>query len=268
VSVPAFDDYSAGWPLPTPTRSGIECLHDHRTSIIDTKGNSAMLFEHAVDIEIDPKRTALVLADIQNDFLTEGGKYYVLIEELLKRNNVNDNLETLLKTAKDNNLPVFMSPHYFFPHDHHGHTHLGAMEDLALNVGLVERQSPLNFDDVPGSGADVPDRFRKYMQDSATTITSRHVSYAPTNDLVLLLRRRDIEKVIMAGPAANLCLEDHMRNLIQNGFEIIMVRDAVAGAVNEEGSGYDAAMINWRFMANAVWTTEEVVCRVTAAAAT
>ena len=227
-----------------------------------------MLFEHSVDIEIDPQRTALVLADIQNDFLTEGGKYYVLIEELLKRNNVNDNLETLLRTAKDNDLPVFMSPHYFFPHDHRGYTHLGAMEDLALNVGLVERRSPLHFDDVPGSGADVPDRFRTYMEDSGTTVTSRHVSYAPTNDLVLLLRRRGIEKVIMAGPAANLCLEDHMRNLIQNGFEIIMVRDAVAGAVNEEGSGYDAAMINWRFMANAVWTTEEVVRRVTAAAAT
>ncbi len=50
---------------------------------------------------------------------------------------------------------------------------------------------------------------------------------------------------------ANLCLEDHMRNLIRDGFETVMVRDAVAAAANEEGSGLDAAMINWRFMANA-----------------
>jgi nicotinamidase-related amidase len=158
-----------------------------------------------------------------------------------------------------------MSPHYFFPHDHHGHhghTHLGAMEDLALNGGVVARQSALSFEGVQGSGADIPDRFRKYMEDDNTTITSRHVSYAPTNDLVLLLRRRGIEKVIMAGPVANLCLEDHMRNLIQNGFEVAMVRDAVAAAENEEGSGYDAAMINWRFMANAVWTAEDTVRRM------
>ncbi len=40
-----------------------------------------------------------------------------------------------------------------------------------------------------------------------------------------------------------------------------MVRDAVAGAVNEEGDGYEAAMTNYRFMANAVWTTEETVKR-------
>lgn len=227
-----------------------------------------MLFEHTVDMVIDGERTALVLVDIQNDFLTEGGKYYVLIEELVKRNNVNANLETLLQTAKDHNFPVFMSPHYFFPHDHHGYTRLGPMEDLALNGGIVARQSALNFEGVQGSGADVPDRFREYMEDSATTITSRHVSYAPTNDLVLLLRRRGIEKVIMAGPVANLCLEDHMRNLIQNGFEVVMVRDAVAAASNEEGAGYDAAMINWRFMANAVWTTEEVVRRAKGATAT
>jgi hypothetical protein len=45
-----------------------------------------------------------------------------------------------------------------------------------------------------------------------------------------------------------------------------MVRDAVAAAANEEGSGLDAAMINWRFMANAVWSTEETVRRMAEAA--
>jgi nicotinamidase-related amidase len=217
------------------------------------------------EMELEKGRTALVLVDIQNDFLTDGGKYNVLIAELMKKNNVNDKLETLLKTSKANGIPVFMSPHYFFPHDHHGHhghTYLGAIEDLALNAGVVARQSALSFEGVQGSGADVPERFKKYMEDENTTITSRHVSYAPTNDLVLMLRRRGIEKVIMAGPVANLCVEDHMRNLIQNGFEVAMVRDAVAAAANEEGSGYDAAMINWRFMANAVWTAEVTVRRM------
>lgn len=38
-----------------------------------------------------------------------------------------------------------------------------------------------------------------------------------------------------------------------------MVKDATAAAKVEEGDGYDAAMVNFRFMANAVWTTDEVV---------
>jgi hypothetical protein len=57
-----------------------------------------------------------------------------------------------------------------------------------------------------------------------------------------------------------------MRELITNGFEIAMVRDATAGGTNEEGDGYQAAMVNWRFMANAVWTTEVAVRRMTEAA--
>jgi nicotinamidase-related amidase len=187
-----------------------------------------------------------------------------MIVELLKRNNVNAYLESLLQAAKTHGLPVFMSPHYFFPHDHKVKTHLGPMEDLALHGGVVARESALTFNGYDGSGADIPKQFKKYLEDGETVITSRHISYAPTNDLVLLLRRRGIQKVIMAGPVANLCLEDHMRKLIENGFEVAMVRDAVAAGTNEEGEGYQAAMVNWRFMANAVWTTEETVERMAA----
>jgi nicotinamidase-related amidase len=56
----------------------------------------------------------------------------------------------------------------------------------------------------------------------------------------------------------NLCVEAHLRDFIENGFEVAMVRDATAGARNEEGDGYDAALINWCFMAHALWTTQEV----------
>jgi biuret amidohydrolase len=38
-------------------------------------------------------------------------------------------------------------------------------------------------------------------------------------------------------------------------------------AVNEEGDGYMAAMVNWRFMANAVWTTEDTTKKMRAVAA-
>jgi hypothetical protein len=57
-----------------------------------------------------------------------------------------------------------------------------------------------------------------------------------------------------------------MRKLIENGFEVAMERDAVAAGTNEEGEGNQAAMVNWRFMANAVWTTAETVERMAAVA--
>jgi biuret amidohydrolase len=83
--------------------------------------------------------------------------------------------------------------------------------------------------------------------------------YGPqNNDLLLQLRKRHIERVILAGMSANLCIESHMRELLERGFEVAVVKDATAAAQLPEGDGYAAALVNFRFMANAVMTTEEV----------
>ena len=59
--------------------------------------------------------------------------------------------------------------------------------------------------------------------------------------------------------SANLCTESHMRELLEQGFEVIVVQDATAAAKIEAGDGYAAALTNFRFMANAVITTSEAV---------
>jgi nicotinamidase-related amidase len=79
----------------------------------------------------------------------------------------------------------------------------------------------------------------------------------------LQLRKRGIDKVILAGMSANLCTESHMRELLEQGFEVAVVKDATAAAIIPEGDGYVAAMTNFRFMANAVWTTQEAVKAMT-----
>jgi nicotinamidase-related amidase len=48
-----------------------------------------------------------------------------------------------------------------------------------------------------------------------------------------------------------------MRELMEQGFEVAVVSDATAAAQVEEGDGYEAALVNFRFIANTVWTTEE-----------
>jgi nicotinamidase-related amidase len=50
-----------------------------------------------------------------------------------------------------------------------------------------------------------------------------------------------------------------MRELLEQGFEVAVVKDATAAAKLPEGDGYQAAMINFRYMANTVWTTAEAV---------
>jgi nicotinamidase-related amidase len=79
---------------------------------------------------------------------------------------------------------------------------------------------------------------------------------------VLQLRKRGISKVILAGMSANLCVESHLRELLEQGFEVAVVKDATAAAQVPEGDGYTAALTNFRFIANAVWSTKATISKI------
>jgi nicotinamidase-related amidase len=208
-------------------------------------------------MEIDMTNTALVITDPQNDFLSPKGVTWGVVGESVKENNTVSNIETLFKTAKKNGMPVFISPHYYYPTDH-GWMFEGALEKLMHNIGMFNRKSSLSMEGFKGSGADWLALYKPYIEDGKTVVTSPHKVYGPeANDLVLQLRKRKIDKVILAGMSANLCVEAHMRELLEQGFEVAVVKDATAAAKIPDGDGYAAAMVNFRFMANDVLSTKE-----------
>jgi nicotinamidase-related amidase len=209
------------------------------------------------------ERTAIVITDPQNDFLSPKGVTWGVVGESVTANNTVQNIDTLLKTAKENNIPVFISPHYYYPTDY-GWKFEGALEKLMHNIKMFERKGPLTLDGFEGSGADFLEQYKPYIQDGQTVVTSPHKVYGPeANDLVLQLRKRKIDKVVLGGMSANLCVEAHMRELLEQGFEVAVVKDATAAAKVPEGDGYTAALVNFRFMANDVWTTEQAKQKMT-----
>ena len=213
-------------------------------------------------MQVDPERTALLVTDPQNDFLSPEGVTWGVVGESVTENNTVANIETLLQTAKENGIEVFISPHYYYPTDH-GWEFQGALEVLMHNIGMFDRKHPLSLEGFEGSGADWLERYKPYINDGETIIVSPHKVYGPeTNDLVLQLRKRGIDKVILAGMSANLCVEAHMRELLEQGFEVAVVKDATAAAKVPDGNGYASALVNFRFMANAVWTTDQAVAAI------
>lgn len=228
------------------------------------------IFDHKnPDMQLDHKTTALVLADIQNEFLNEEiGQYYPLIADSLKQRGVIDNIELLLKTAQELGMFILHSPHYYYPTDGQWAVPPGAIADFLIPLGFVGRKDPVDLEGFHGSRADYPERFKPYLMDGHTANVSPHKGFGcvGSNDLIKQLHNRRVQKVIMAGPVANLCLESHMRDIIEAGFEVAMISDAVAGGKNDLGDGYEAAMVNYRYMANALWTTQEAVARMKAAA--
>jgi len=214
------------------------------------------------DMKLDLSRTALVVTDRQIDFLSPKGVTWDLVGESVTEQGTVKNIGRLLKAAKKAGIAVGISPHYYYPTDH-GWKFEGALEKVMHKIGMFDRPSAYTVEGFENSGADFMPQYKKYMHDGKTIITSPHKLYGPEqNDLVLQLRKQGVDKVILAGMSANLCTQAHMHELLETGFKIAVVKDATAAAKIPEGDGYLAALTNFRFMANAVWTTDQAVAQL------
>ena len=211
-------------------------------------------------MEINKKDTAVLITDAQNDFLSEQGVTWELVGDSVKENKTVENIESLFKAAKANGFEVFVSPHYYYPTDH-GWQFEGTIEKVMHDIKMFDRRGALSLEGFSGSGADWLERYKPYIEDGKTVVSSPHKVYGPeNNDVALQLRKRGVDKVILGGMSANLCVEAHLRELLEQGFEVAVVKDATAGARHPElGDGYQAALINFGYMANAVLTTDETV---------
>ena len=214
-------------------------------------------------MQIRPNETAIVITDPQNDFLSPEGVTWGLVGQSVTDNGTVEHIEQLLRAAKEADLGVFISPHYYYPTDH-GWKFEGTLEKVMHDINMFDRPDQLNLDRFEGSGADWLERYKPYIQDGKTIVCSPHKVYGPEqNDLGLQLRKRRINHVILCGMSANLCVESHLRELLEQGFEVTVVKDATAAAITPElGDGYAAAVTNYGFIANAVVTTDEAVTAI------
>jgi nicotinamidase-related amidase len=197
-------------------------------------------------MDINPDRTALVIVDPQVDFLSPESVVWDLVGEQVEHNQVVEHLIALREAAEQAGIPVLYSPHYFSDHEYGGWRHLNTIDKV-----MFERR----MFDVSGRGAE----FLPELAPAADTIVlSPHKALSGfwANDIQIQLRQRDVQTLILAGMSANLCVESHLRDAAENGFDVIVVKDATAG-VGEEAT--QAAYVNYGFIASEVATTAEVV---------
>jgi nicotinamidase-related amidase len=210
----------------------------------------------------DRAGAALVVIDPQNDFLSPDGAGWPVFGQSVTENKVVVKLASLFEAAKSGHMTVAISPHYEYPAD--GEWRFGGPAEELLNaLHMFERLGPLTVEGLPGSGADFLEQFKQFILDGSSVIASPHKIFGPqTNDLALQLRKRGVSQIVLAGMAANLCVESHLRHLLEEGFEVVVVGDATAAPRVAAGDGYLAALTNYSFLAHAVWTTEQAVLHI------
>lgn len=191
---------------------------------------------------------AVVITDPQSGILSTNGVAWGVVGQNVTENNAAENLESLLKAARNSGTPVFISPH-----DYHRHDHQWKFEGALTTEGFN------------GSGADWPDRHKPNINDGKTAVTSPPKVFGPeSNDLAPQLRKAGISQVILADMSANLCLGSHMRELIERGFHVVVVPDAAGAAKLPGHGGFEAAFVNYRMIASDIWSTAETVKRLDA----
>lgn len=207
------------------------------------------------DMSIDLTRTALVLVDPQKGFLDPDGSLWPAVAGAVRTNNVVEHLEWLLETARMTGMLRVICPHH---HDQDRETGIG--------VGRVvewARNHHGNAGTLKGRDEDLLPSLLPYLEDEGAIITGSHRLCGLANrELMQELRARRIEHVILAGMCANLCLEGHLRELVENGFEVAVVRDATAGTCIAGVDGHQTAMHSFRLLANAIWDTRETILRM------
>lgn len=120
----------------------------------------------------------------------------------MRENGTVAHIGQLLALAKDADYPVFVSPHYYYPFDY-AWQFGGTLETKMHEIHMFDRADPLSLQGFQGSGADWLEQYKPYLQDGRTVVVSPHKVYGPqNNDLALQLRKRGIDKVVLAGMSA------------------------------------------------------------------
>lgn len=108
------------------------------------------------------KNVAFVITDPQVEFLKSTGKGFGATKDVLEKVNTIENLTKLFALAKERGYKRFISPHYFYPHDHKWQFK-AAGETMMIENEMFWRDS--QYSAIPeGSGADMIEEIKPFLR--------------------------------------------------------------------------------------------------------
>ena len=173
---------------------------------------------------IDPKTTALVLIEYQNDFTSEGGVLHGAVSEVMDKTGMLANTREVVDAARSAGATVMHAPITFAEGYHEISSH-----PYGILKGVVDGKA---F--VKGSwGAAIVDELAPADGDIVIEGKRGLDTFASTN-LDFILRSKGITTIVLGGFLTNCCVESTMRSGYENGYKVITLNDCVAGTSTEE----------------------------------
>lgn len=192
------------------------------------------------------ERTALLIIDPVNDFLSEGGAAWDLTKGTVEKNDVVPNLRRLIAGARDGRIPVLFGPMAYTEEDYADE---GWQRRSGINRVMFERKMFL-----AGTwGADFHPDLRP-REDETVLLPHKGTDVFET-DLPEHLERLGTRQVVIAGMTANLCCESTGRHATEHGYDVTFIWDAIGA---ESLPAYEASIrVNYPLIANGVMSVDE-----------
>jgi nicotinamidase-related amidase len=177
-----------------------------------------------VPMAIDPKRTAVVLIEFQNDFTSEGGVLHDAVKDVMEQTSMIENARALVETARAAGATIVHAPITFAP----GYGELSE-HPYGILKGVVDSSAFVKGE----WGAEIVDTLSPREGDVVVEGKRGLDTFATTN-LDFILRARGITTIALGGFLTNCCVESTMRTGYEKGYEVITLSDCVAATSPEE----------------------------------
>jgi ureidoacrylate peracid hydrolase len=175
-------------------------------------------------MSIDPKTTAIVLIEYQNDFTSEGGVLHGAVSEVMDKTGMMANTRGVVDAARAAGVTVMHAPITFAE----GYNEISS-HPYGILKGVVDGKAFIK-----GSwGAAIVDELAPAEGDIVIEGKRGLDTFASTN-LDFILRSKGISTIVLSGFLTNCCVESTMRSGYENGYKVITLNDCVAGTSTEE----------------------------------
>jgi len=174
-------------------------------------------------MSIDPKRTAVVLIEYQNDFTSEGGALHGAVADVMASTGMLDNTRRLVERARAAGATIVHAPITFAA----GYNEISA-HPYGILKGVVDSTAFVKGE----WGSAIVDALAPQPGDVVVEGKRGLDTFATTN-LDFILRAREIDTIALGGFLTNCCVESTMRTAYEHGFDVITLTDCAAATSKE-----------------------------------
>ena len=173
---------------------------------------------------IDPKTTAVVLIEYQNDFTSDGGALHDAVSEVMDSTDMLDKTVAVVGAARAAGVTIMHAPITFVEGYHEISSHpYGILKGVVDgNAFVKDSWGAAIVDDLAPQPGDIVVEGKRGLD-----------TFASTN-LDFMLRSKGIQTIVLGGFLTNCCVESTMRSGYENGYRVITLKDCVAATSSEE----------------------------------